>query len=258
MSDLRELMRDEEQEAAEPKASQDEQAEQADQSTGEEVAAPPAEPEQKQDSRQEGLQAALLAERRKRQQLEERLQAMQQPKQAPTDDKPNPADFQDNPAEYWVKLARYEARQALQEVAQAHAAEREREELARQQQKMQERLDEVVTEGRGKYADFDVTINRGLAPFLSDELRLEIASNEGASDIAYFLAKNPEVADRVSKLDPRSMAREVAKLSAKVTASAKPTIPQTLTTARDARGQFTASARYDGPTPLNDILGIKD
>lgn len=226
--------------------------------TGEESATP-AETRQETDDSAKGLQAALIAERRKRQQLEAEFQQwrQQQQPQKQDDAAPDPAAFENNPQEYWRQLARYEARQelaaAVQQAQQAQQQKQENERIA----SVKQRLDAAVNTGQQKYRDFDAVINGGLAPFLNDAMREEIAASDVGHEVAYWLGKNPAEAARIAALDPRSLAREVVKLEAKVTAAPKPVLPQTLTNVRDSRGQFASANAYDGPTPLDAVLGRK-
>jgi len=226
--------------------------------TGEESATP-AEPRQETDDSAKGLQAALIAERRKRQQIEAELQQwrQQQQPQKHDDAAPDPAAFENNPQEYWRQLARYEARQelqaAVQQAQQAQQQQKENERIA----SVKERLDAAVFTGQQKYRDFDAVINGGLAPFLNDAMREEIAASDVGHEVAYWLGKNPAEAARIASLDARSLAREVVKLETKVTALPKPVLPQTLTNVRDSRGQFASANPYDGPTPLDAVLGRK-
>lgn len=227
------------------------------QATGEEAAPPAESQETREEPQAKGLQAALLAERRRRQELERMLSEQQQPKQQQTDDgAPDPAKYQDNPQQYWRDLARYEARQELKS-AEEQRQQRERE--AAENQRLHEtkaKLDAAVAKGQQKYRDFDAVINGGLAPFLTDSIREEIAASDVGDDVAYWLGKNPAEAHRLASLDGRALAREIARLETRVTKPPAPQIPQTLTQARDARGQF-AQASYDGPTPLDAVLGRK-
>lgn len=226
--------------------------------TGEESAATPAEAQQETNDSAKGLQAALLAERRKRQELEAQMRQWQQQQATPAQDAaPDPAAFQDNPQEYWRQLARHEARQALSEAAKAQKEEQAQRTENERIQSVKSRLDAVVAAGQTKYRDFDAVINSGLTRFLNDALREEIAASELGDDVAYWLGKNPGEAQRLSGLDTRGLAREVVKLESKVRVPPKPVLPQTLTQVRDSRGQYANAAAYDGPTPLDAVLGRK-
>lgn len=223
-------------------------------------AATPAEPQQETNDSAKGLQAALLAERRKRQELEAQMrqwQQQQQPEPKQEAGAPDPAAYENNPQQYWRDLARYEARQELQAaVERAQQAQREAQENERIAS-VKQRLDATVAAGQVKYRDFDAVINGGLAPFLTDALREEIGASDVGHEVAYWLGKNPAEAQRLSGLDPRSLAREVVKLESKVVTPPKPVLPQTLTQVRDSRGQFANAPAYDGPTPLDAVLSRK-
>lgn len=262
MSDLASLFSDEGQvpadvPAVETAATPEPVQEPAAEATGETAATPAEAPQETNDSAK-GLQAALMAERRKRQELEAQMrQHHQQAPQKPAEGAPDPAAYQDNPQEYWRLLARHEARAELKAaVEQAQQQQAQQQEQERVSATM-DRLNAAVAIGQGKYKDFDAVINGGLSPFLSDALREEIAESDNGADVAYWLGKNPAEAQRLSTLSPRALAREVVKLEAKAIAPPKPAIPQTLTQVRDSRGQYANAAAYDGPTPLDAVLGRK-
>lgn len=254
---LQSALSDESQEQPQAEA----QAPEAVEATGEQTAATPAETqEQQQDEPTKGLQAALIAERRKRQELEAWIRSQQaaprqEPPQAQGNDAPDPANYHGNEQQYWRDLARYEARQELLQFQEQARKQHEMAALNERVAKQQARMAEVVTAGQSKYRDFDAVINGGLAPFLSETLRDELGASDQAEDIAYFLGKNPQEAARLSQLDARSLAREIVRLEQKVSKPVNPVIPQTLTQVRDSRGRFEAP--YDGPTPLDAILGRK-
>lgn len=226
-----------------------------------EIAAPPAESETEKQAK--GIQAAMLAERQKRQlaeqraaQLEAQLQRFtQQPERKEPEGPPNPEHYTENPQEYWRLLARYEARQELSQ-AMKHAQEAQRLEAERQaQQAKADRINAVVMKGQAKYQDYDAAINAGLGPFLTPTLAEAIAESDVGDEVSYWLAKNPVEAARISRLSERQMVREIAKLESKVTAPERPAIPRTLSQARDERGQFAPV--WTGPTPLDAIVARK-
>ena len=264
-TDLSSILSDEGQPNPEPQA---ETPAPAQEPTGEQQAATPAEPQEDAiDTHRKGLEAAVVAERTKRQNAEARARAVeeqyrafveqQQPQKPAGDEPPDPAAFQDNPQEYWRLLARHEARQELQQAVQQAQEQRQQQERQTQAADHYRRVMGVVETGQSKYRDFDVVINSGLGPFLNDTLRDAIADiPDVGADVSYWLAKNPAEASRISQLPERQMVRELAKVELKAVAPARQPIPQTLTQARDTRGQFTPNA-YTGPTPLDDILNHK-
>jgi hypothetical protein len=275
MSDLQSVFSDNDPEHIEqerqPEQAQPVQQKQAPESTGEQQAAPPAEQSQEAQEaapdepqqRQKGLEAALLAERRRRQELEQLIRQSQQQAPQPAaqaaapDGLPDPANYQGNEQQYWRDLARFEARQELLEYQKQAQRYAEQESANKRIAATQEKLAAAVLNGQSKYRDFDAVINGGLAPFLNDALREEIATSELGDDVAYYLGKNPAEAARLAGLsDPRALAREMVRLESKVKAPAPINIPQTLTQARDSRGQYQTAA-YDGPTPLDAVLARK-
>ncbi len=227
-----------------------------------------------------GLEAGIAAERTKRQaaereaaelrawkQQQEQRKAVEQPKTQEQAQEPKPEDFASD-VEYFRAMVRFEAKQ-IRESEKAEEAQARAESEAREQaQQMQRTADEVVTKGQQAYQDFDTVINSGLGPILAQEtpqgqlFRQALLTGERAHEVAYFLAKNPDEAQRVYALPPLQMVRAVSLIEAtkldamaETPAQQKPNIPKTLTQARDARGQFKEA--YDGPTPLDDILATK-
>jgi hypothetical protein len=226
------------------------------QETGEQKATPATE-EDPIERRIRGLEAAAAAEQHKRQQMEAAYRQLQEKQQAPQAVKgePDPNDYQDNPQAYWADLAEFKANQAFDKRLTALQEQQQRQHQEQQHQEVQKRLDSVVYRGQAKSQDFDAGINNGLAPFLSQPMREAIGESDVGDDVAYFLGKNPAEAARIAGLTERQMVRELTKLEGKLTAPKAPSIPQTLTTARDSRGQF--QPRYDGPTPLDAIFARK-
>jgi hypothetical protein len=268
-SSLNDVLSEQESEVEQPEQQAETlvEQEQVQETTGD-TAAPPAD---KQDDTVEthkrGLEAAALAERRKRQELErerdtlrqefEAFKRQHQPQQqAEKDGPPDPAKYQDNPQEYWRLLAQHEARAALK----AELDQRDKSSAAeRQQAEFQRSSEAVITAGRQKYADFDAVINDGLAPALTPALQQALVF-AGGPDVAYFLGKNPTEALRLAHLPPPALLVELGELRGSLKRPAAPApaprLPQTLTQTRDARGQF-ADREYAGATPLDAVLNRK-
>lgn len=226
--------------------------------TGEQTSAPPAEPQEDPvEKHRKGLEAAVMAERRKRQELEARLAQLEQPKQ------PEPKSLERPKRDAYASQEEYE--DALLEYGDKRRDHRDRETRQQEEQRkhaetMQRTVDEVVTKGQQKYADFDAVINSGLGPYLSPVMHQALLESEQAHEVAYWLGKNPAEAARVSQLPPPRMLIELGRIETKLSAAPvppKPSIPQTLTQARDTRGQFSKETTYDGPTPLDDVLATR-
>lgn len=228
------------------------------------------------DKHRKGLEAGIAAERTKRQAAERelaearaRLQQVQQPRQQtaqreqPDLTRPKRDEFQSQ-EEYEDALLDYGDRRRDEKEKQTRA-QREAQE---HEEQMQRTADDVIARGKEAFEDFDQVINSGLGPFLAQEtphaglFRSALLTGDRAHEVAYYLGKNREEAQRIYSMQPLQMVRAVALIEAtKLDAAAEPqkqvtTIPRTLTQARDARGQFKAET-YDGPTPLDQVLAFK-
>ena len=248
--------------------------EEQEQTTGEHEAAPPAvEQDDEADKHRKGLEATVMAERRRRQEVERQLAEIQQRQQAATQtaapktqgdalERPKRAQFADDEA--------YE--DALLEYGDKRREAREQQ--AKQQREQQDKdaefsnsLTTMIGRGQTKYPDFDVVVNTGLGEHLSrpqqgEALRFALAQSERGEDVAYHLGKNTAEAARVASLSPPKMLHAIGVIEAKLSVSEqseaqdnRPAIPQTLTTQRNASGRFTPA--YSGPTPLDDVLAAK-
>lgn len=233
--------------------------------TGEEVATPPVVEETDHDRRVKGLEAAAAAERRRRQELEhevQRMQAMiQHGQREPEKPKgpPNPDDFKDW-QEYDAARLDYIADQKLNakldEMRAQHAEQQRRANQERQQTEFEEKTYAAIARGQAKYPDFDAVINTGLAPFLTPNLRAALVYHEQGDEVGYYLGKNPQEAQRLSSMTPYQQIAEVTRIGitleqTKATRAPKPTIPTTLSTVRDTRGQF---AQQSEPEDSFDFL----
>lgn len=211
-----------------------------------------------EDKKQKGIESALLAERRKRQEAEAELARyrntgteQKEPQQEPT-----PENYTTDAA-YVADLVKYQ-------LALARAEDAQRVEQTRQQQaagEFEAQANTVISAGRAKYADFDQVINESVAPYLTPAMQQALVYLDNGHDIAHHLGTHQEDLQRIAGMHPIQMVRELTKLEMSLTKpvapvpAPKPVIPQTLTSTRDARGRYETSS--DGPTPLDDILGRK-
>jgi hypothetical protein len=232
------------------------------QDTGEtkEVETPPVEtPEQK---RSKGQEAAIIAERRRRQELEHEIQQLrsQVPQaKAQSNEVPQRENFGSD-ADYYQALGLHAANEHFARL------NREREESERQQQQQQTLMqrqkvaEAVVSKGQNQFKDFDAVINNGLAPFLTPDLHEAIFDSDVGHEVAYFLGNNPHEAARIADLPVRQMARELVKLEHRLSSEPKtdpapPVIPQTLTQTRNAMGRYEPTQNEQ--TPLDAVLQRK-
>lgn len=135
---------------------------------------------------------------------------------------PNPADFpagEFDPAYTEAKVMhRLKTEQAKVELQR-------REHHAKQQQaEITQRVRDLITEGNNRHADFEEVA-------LSSDIHMpahvvrELAECDDGSEVAYWLGKNPGEAKRIAALPPTKVARELAKIEAKLAAPPPPPKP---------------------------------
>jgi hypothetical protein len=263
-----------------PAAEPTEPVEQVEQGTGVDESGTPTDDGQQEqqddpiEKHRKGLEAGIAAERQKRQAVERELAEMRAaiqrqerqnaPKQQQTSIERPKRDAYESQEDYEDALLEYGDRRREIRTAQERAQQEQQE----FEQQIERTANEVIGKGQQAFQDFDAVINSGLGPFLAQQtpqaqlFRQSLLSGDRAHEVAYYLAKNQEEAQRVYSMQPLQMVRAIALIEAtKLTqdeadAAPKPVIPRTLTQARDARGQFTEKT-YDGPTPLDAILAKK-
>jgi hypothetical protein len=275
-------------EAASVEQTQSEQVEQPQAGTGEPQSAPPAEAQPEPDH---VPRAAVIDERRKRQELErnfaniqrehaemaqfirqvqqaQQAQQAQQRQQSPQTQQQapqglSPEQFQSYEA-YLEALAdaRAEAKaeakvkQVLEE--QMRSFNQEQRARALQHATVNDMAD-MHKAGMSKYADFNEVVGRDPrygGPPITDVMANAMLVIDSGHEVAYHLGQNPAEAARIANLPPSSQAREIGRLAKQLAAppAAPPAVnvPKTLTQTRSATGQFTKA--YTGPTPLTDLF----
>ena len=110
------------------------------------------------------------------------------------------------------------------ENAKAELARRETQ--AKQQQQtqtaqMQDRIGQMFEKGRQAYSDFEAVVTADNVPMPPHVVR-ELADLDAPADVAYWLAKNPQDAARIAKLDGRGVVRELARIEGRLAASVAP------------------------------------
>ncbi len=72
-------------------------------------------------------------------------------------------------------------------------------------------VDDVLLDGAEKFDDFDTVVRNPDVNF-TNEILGEIVEADAPDDLLYYLAKNPSEVDRLNDLNPKAMAREIAKM----------------------------------------------
>lgn len=213
---------DESSEAETPETGQDEsqegdQEQDAQQDEGEEQDEKP-----KRLSRSQRLQRKLAALQAQVSQPQSNYQQPEAQKQE-TEARPKESDYQDW-AEYQADLAAYKVRESLNAEKQAEAKAQQEQQQHLYSQVLEEDYAEQEAEARKSLPDYDAVVNAG---FHSGALKLGpvvaqlIGESEKGALVTYHLAKNPEKAREIARLNPVQAAREIGRLEA-VLSSPKP------------------------------------
>lgn len=164
--------------------------------------------------------------------------------------RPSKAEFTDDDA-YFEALADWKAEQKVQQFSRQTQAERAQEADARQQDSKFELYQERVQQAADALPDYSAVVGESEVPAAPHVLESILDSDVGPQ-LAYHLAKNPDVAERLNAMTPVQAAREIGRLEASMTAppaSASATTPKRTTQApapitpvRGQGGQFTKPA----------------
>lgn len=192
----------------------------------------------------EQQQRADAAEQRARE-LEQRIQKLETkdakpPELKPTRPKPNRKEFfekHDDPddamAEYaeavadW-KLEQYTAKSRSQ--AQQHQIRQQQEE---QEKAFENKRQKTMSMGQQKYSDWMDVVNSIPEALMPPVLANAIVEMENGSEVAYYLGKNLQDAERIAGLTPYALVAELGKIEAKISNPEKkqtsaPSPPKTL------------------------------
>lgn len=188
--------------------------------------------------------------------LERKLEAAEKAKA--TDTAPNPADFpagEYDPA-YIAKLAEISTLKAVD----ARLSEREkRDEQTRQTNAAtteSQKLNESAAKVRERIADFDETLQAfredggEFAPHIQDAIR---ASGDKGPLIAYNLAKDPDLADRLNAMSPREALLEIGELRAKAALPERKTQTKAPAPLRTVTGGAAATATLHDLANSDDV-----
>ena len=168
-----------------------------------------------------------------------REQAAKSPPPSTDAPKPTRADFADDDA-YFEALADFKAEQKVQQFSQQTQAERAQEAQARQTASQFDLYQERVQQaGLPDYAEVVGQSDVPAAPHVLES----ILDSDVGPQLAYHLAKHPDVAERLNAMTPVQAAREIGRLEAAVASpsATQPTPPAKRTTT--------------APAPINPVRG---
>lgn len=197
--------------------------------------APPAEPV---DQLPKEEYSALKDERRKRQELERRLQMMEQQLSAPRQQQP-PVDFWDNPQSFMDERLNQLGSQLLEQWDQRQKVER---------------LNISEQAAKGKYTDWDEAYEAfAQAVHANPRLAHEMAQALDPGEFAYRKGKTALEIQKVGSVEElRAQIR--AELEAEARKVIQPTHQLPSTTAADGSVGGRAGPEWGGPQPLSQII----
>ena len=167
-----------------------------------------------------------------------REQAAKSPPPSTDAPKPTRADFADDDA-YFEALADFKAEQKVQQFSQQTQAERAQEAQARQTASQFDLYQERVQQA--DLPDYAEVVGQSDVPAAPHVLESILDSDVGPQ-LAYHLAKHPDVAERLNAMTPVQAAREIGRLEAAVASPAAQITPP---------AKRTTSA----PAPINPVRG---
>lgn len=169
---------------------------------------------------------------------------------------PNPADFSAGEfdpayteAKIMHRLKTEQAKVVLQQRAQAQQ---------QQQAEVQQKVRDLITEGNNRHADFEEVALSDKLP-MPPQMVHALTECDEPSEVAYWLGKNPDEARRIASLPATKIARELAKVEAKLAnppapkPSAAPAPPPPPIRGRGA----VAKSVYDADLSYQDYVRLR-
>ena len=180
--------------------------------------------------------------------LAEASRSNQQPAQTQHEvaKKPTASDFQDYDT-YVEALAEWKAEQKVQEALDRRQQSTEQAKKAAEAREVAKSWAERQNAVRSVFTDYDAVVGSAdvtITPAVSDIL---LTSDKGP-EVAYYLAKNPSVVEKLNALSPTAAAREIGRLEAALEKpSAKHVVeaPQPANVTRSPRTQPSDPAQMD-------------
>lgn len=205
-------------------------------------------------SQRDVARAETKVERDKREALERQVNELQAKLNPPKDDgKPNQADpkYKDNWTIYVEDLADWKTKQALAERDQKEVEARNKSEADKVMKHWQERQNSFKAETE----DYDESIASS-SVVVSNEIRDAIIESDLGPQILYHLAKNPDVAEKVTSMSNRGALRELGKLEAKLeNASKKDNEPKEESAKAESKRDIVPSK---APAPITPLKGANN
>lgn len=147
-----------------------------------------------------------------------RAEATQTPKE-PAPEKPTPDKFDDYGA-FVEALADWKADEKVKKAREEDKAEAARE---RETEQRQTTWAERASAAKARHADYDAVMSESDVP-IADFVTAALRESERGPELAYALAKDPSIADKLNAMTPARAAIELGRMEAKLpdTVSAEP------------------------------------
>lgn len=158
------------------------------------------------------------------QQMAQQQRQEPQPTQAPPElQAPSPENF-DSYDEYVAAQASFAAAKALEAQQAKLQQQQENQRRAEAQRAREARFMEQASGARSKYQDYDEVVQNPSLP-ITRVMAQVIQESDAGAELAYFLGKNPQVADNISRLNPVQVVRELARIEFNLSKDPEPQKP---------------------------------
>lgn len=163
--------------------------------------------------------------------------AQQQPEKAQeqVDDEPKPEDFDFDMGKY--NRAWYDWRKGQDDKASAAAKK------AEQQRERQRKFQESAAAFAESNPDFHEVISNPALP-ISEQMAEVISESDNPAAVAYYLAKNPQEAQRIAEMSPAGIGRAIGRIEASL-----------ITPAPEPQRQPTPKTVTKAPPPVTTLSG---
>ena len=172
----------------------------------------------KRPSRTERMKRRMQAMATELDSLRSQLGEFERIKANPDDGAPKESDFNGDYFAFQAAKIAHENRVAVRVEFNEQRQRETQQKLADKQREISQEFEERAEEFRARIPDFDKAIESFVLSGgkFSQALVEELQSSDVGPALAYQIAKNPQLANSLSQLSPREVAREVGRLEAKV------------------------------------------
>ena len=189
---------------------------------------------------------ALQGSRPAAQQTQQQTQQQAETTPAAAEGKPKPNDFETH-AEYLEALVDWKADQKLKTIQTEQAKER----VKAQQQTAEQQYQAKEKEFASAVPDFEEVVAAADFP-VSKAVIEEIVHGDNGPALKYYLAQNPDEAERLNKLTPLALAREIGRLEPRFKTAAKTTATTSAAAAVSAAPKPPTHAARSASTSSKD------